>query len=371
MPPKAQAGLSKTAKKNKKKKAKAAAAKQQASQQQQQHATHEASAGGHQQYSDDDDGLEDDDDDVVGEQGMPRMPLLDAFPQSPMNLSQPLNASMLAGFAPGSAFGSNTPFPAATQQELLATANELYRQIETAAAAALASTAPNSGRPTPASNNRSMPPPPMPMPGDETDDAYWSSLPAHLRSFIKNALPLAAGLAPGSAGDPYANAAASSGTHASGVAAAHALNLSPEQMHQAAQQLAQVVQSTGWASLGVPPGTAPFGPGNVRSTQSGNTTTTTTTIPLGSFTLPLHPHPDHPHHQQHPDDSYGELEVDLTDGYSDDDDDEDLEDDDEDIDDEDDLPQLEPVRDLPMPMPQQGQTFSASRPVSNVSISRL
>jgi hypothetical protein len=175
---------------------------------------------------------------------MPPLEHLDQFPTVSSTLLAP------------STFAS--AFPQATQQELLATANELYKQIEQAAAAALAS------GPGAVSTNGGPP--------SDTDDAYWLSLPAHLRSFIKNALPLAAGLTP-----PGSN-------HPASAAAAHALNLSPEQMHQAAQQLAQVVQSTGWASLGV------NGP---RAPSSANTTTTT--IPLGSFTLPL-PLPTHPDH---------------------------------------------------------------------------
>jgi hypothetical protein len=166
----------------------------------------------------------------------------------------------------GSFTATATAFPQATQQELLATANELYKQIEQAAAAALAS--------GPANGNGGTTPGGMGVPAD-TDDAYWLSLPAHLRSFIKNALPLAAGLTP-----PGSNSTA---------AAAHALNLSPEQMHQAAQQLAQVVQSTGWASLGV------NGPRSANAASANGGSTTTTTIPLGSFTLPL-PLPTHPDH---------------------------------------------------------------------------
>lgn len=99
---------------------------------------------------------------------------------------------------------------------------------------------------------------------------------AHLRSFIKNALPLAAGLngttAPGSGG----------------------VNLSPEQMHMAAQQLAHVVQTTGWASLGL---SAPPDLGSLKHPTNVNPEhldgSGGTTIPLGSFTLPLHPHPDY------------------------------------------------------------------------------
>ena len=122
-------------------------------------------------------------------------------------------------------FNVNTPAGLnQAQSDLLATANDLYRQIESAAAAALAGHLPPTGN--------------LPARGDETaDDAYWSSLPNHLRSFIRSALPLAAGLTPGS-GNVNGNPA---------------LNLTPEQMQQAAHQLAQVVQSAGWSGLGATP----------------------------------------------------------------------------------------------------------------------
>lgn len=92
---------------------------------------------------------------------------------------------------------------------------------------------------------------------------------AHLRSFIKNALPLAAGL--------------------NGTSAGSAVNLSPEQMHMAAQQLAHVVQTTGWASLGL---SAPPDLSSLRNASATDLDGSGTTIPLGSFTVPLHPHPD-------------------------------------------------------------------------------
>ena len=194
-------------------------------------------------------------------------------------------ASSLAAAAQAAAVAAGFPsFNAhATQSELLATANDLYRQIESAATAALAG--------APGTNGRN---------GVEGDDQYWQSLPAHLRSFIKNALPLAAGLSPG-----VGVTASQAG------AAAQALNLTPEQMHQAAQQLAQVVQSTGWAALGVAPpaGTngqqqMPFRGAAVNGTLPNGAATAT--IPLGSFTLPLplHPHPDHPHQGSNDQDEY-------------------------------------------------------------------
>ncbi|KAI9625949.1 hypothetical protein KEM48_010649 [Puccinia striiformis f. sp. tritici PST-130] len=89
-----------------------------------------------------------------------------------------------------------------TQEDLLATANDLYRQIESAAAAALATTQyPKSSNSILNSNNSNQSSTHhqsghsnsnnhSPHPDD---DAYWTSLPAHLRSFIRSALPLAAG----------------------------------------------------------------------------------------------------------------------------------------------------------------------------------
>lgn len=53
-----------------------------------------------------------------------------------------------------------------THQDLLNTANELYRRMED--------------------------------PGFAQDDAYWTSLPIHLRNFIRNALPLAGNVSAGS-----------------------------------------------------------------------------------------------------------------------------------------------------------------------------
>ncbi len=168
-------------------------------------------------------------------------------------------------------FNVNTPAGLnQAQSDLLATANDLYRQIESAAAAALAGHLPPTGN--------------LPNRGDETaDDAYWSSLPNHLRSFIRSALPLAAGLSPGS-GNANGNPA---------------LNLTPEQMQQAAHQLAQVVQSAGWSGLGTTPNLQPnnFNHANGTRATAGATLvngSATTTIPLGSFTLPLMPHPDAP-----------------------------------------------------------------------------
>ena len=170
-------------------------------------------------------------------------------------------------------FNLNTPTGLnQAQSDLLATANDLYRQIESAAAAALAGHLPPTGN--------------LPARGEETtDDAYWSSLPHHLRSFIRSALPLAAGLTPGSNanGNP-------------------ALNLTPEQMQQAAHQLAQVVQSAGWSGLGTGnpnPPAANFQANGTRATTGATIVngSATTTIPLGSFTLPLIPHPDVPESQ--------------------------------------------------------------------------
>jgi hypothetical protein len=68
-----------------------------------------------------------------------------------------------ASSRPPSPPSQTIPLPQ-TQADLLATANDLYRQIESAAASAL-----NSGAHA----------------GAGGDEEYWSSLPAHLRSFIR------------------------------------------------------------------------------------------------------------------------------------------------------------------------------------------
>lgn len=60
----------------------------------------------------------------------------------------------------------------------------------------------------------------------------------------------------------------------------------------AAQQLAHVVQTTGWASLGLsaPPDLSALKNASANNAELSNGGTT---IPLGSFTVPLHPHPDY------------------------------------------------------------------------------
>ncbi|KAJ9104463.1 hypothetical protein QFC21_001958 [Naganishia friedmannii] len=60
---------------------------------------------------------------------------------------------------------SSVPALTLTHQDLLNTANELYRRMED--------------------------------PGFAQDDAYWTSLPVHLRNFIRNALPLAGNVSMG------------------------------------------------------------------------------------------------------------------------------------------------------------------------------
>ena len=233
--------------------------------------------------------------------------------QPPTVATVPLQANGLTAAAPA----TTTAALAHSQADLLATANDLYRQIESAAAAALANHLPpgslaSAGMASFSQNGvggaaAALPP----RASDETDDAYWLSLPSHLRSFIRSALPLAAGLAPGSGGANGTANLLGGSVSANATAAQAALNLTPEQMQQAAQQLAQVVQSTGWTGVGL-------GGAGVGINGGGpNSTTTTTTIPLGSFTLPLHPHPDHLGHVHGSDDGgeipYDDDEEDLSD----------------------------------------------------------
>ena len=204
------------------------------------------------------------------------------------------------GAHPGVA-GSNTAATTQLHQEMLGTASALYSQIESAAAAALSGHLAGSNAAPPLTHLGGVG---MGGMGEE-DDAYWLSLPSHLRSFIRSALPLAAGLS--SSSSPLS--AASTGSRAgadlhfastikTGQGQGGQINLTPDQMAAAAAQLAQVVQN-GWASTlakePVSGGRLP--PLSTTTSSAGNaTTTTTTTVPLGAFALPmpLHPHPDSP-----------------------------------------------------------------------------
>lgn len=178
---------------------------------------------------------------------------------------------------------STLAHPAATPSDLLSTASDLYRQIEAAAASALSS------HPSFAA---SFPPPNASSTGQQqsaqqqqqggttggnnsnaassADEAYWTSLPQHLRQFIRSALPLAAGWTSGPNGQPVP--AATPGTTSttiplaglvSGLAGATSTTtssgsggalppLTHEQLSSAAAQLAQMVQSN-WGQFGLGP----------------------------------------------------------------------------------------------------------------------
>ncbi|PLW34499.1 hypothetical protein PCASD_09795 [Puccinia coronata f. sp. avenae] len=245
-----------------------------------------------------------------------------------------------------------------TQEDLLATANDLYRQIESAAAAALATTQypkssnsmlnPNNNNnnnnnnqsstnhhQTGHSNSNNSSPHP-------DDEAYWTSLPAHLRSFIRSALPLAAGHSSSNSNQSQSSAQnqgtilpnLSSFAHATGMVTSTTTSnnqqsvpqLTSEQMAAAAEQLARVVQSHDWgravstaaqqAGLShssvmnhIINGTARSSHNYSRDGSAGGATvsvtggTVTGTIPLGSFTLPLplhaHTSEQHPHQNSH------------------------------------------------------------------------
>jgi hypothetical protein len=163
----------------------------------------------------------------------------------------------------------------ATPSDLLSTASDLYRQIEAAAASALS---------THPSFAASFPPPP-PGTGATTDEAYWTSLPQHLRQFIRSALPLAAGLtSPG--GNNNNNGIHSSslgiGVGVTGVNGQPLPPLTHEQLSSAAAQLAQVVQSN-WGSLGL--GNLPTQAQLASQANSGNGRGAT--ISLGSFPVTM------------------------------------------------------------------------------------
>ncbi|CAH7684202.1 hypothetical protein BY996DRAFT_4587717 [Phakopsora pachyrhizi] len=233
-----------------------------------------------------------------------------------------------------------------TQEDLLATANDLYRQIETAAAAALASHLSPQSLASIGNNSSSQGSDSKSSPGNFSsqngnsphpdDDAYWSSLPSHLRSFIRSALPLAAGhssslsqsqsnLQNHSAILPnlssFASATGMIAPTSNSNSQQTAPQLSSEQMAAAAEQLARVVQSHDWGravstaaqQAGLTHGNAVNGTTRSSSNYSrdgsggGGATvsvtggTVTGTIPLGSFTLPLpiHSHSDHSHQHSH------------------------------------------------------------------------
>lgn len=150
--------------------------------------------------------------------------------------------------------------------DLLSTASDLYRQIEAAAASALS---------THPSFAASFPPPPT---GTATDEAYWTSLPQHLRQFIRSALPLAAGLTqPSNAGQ------LGIGVGLTQVNGQPLPPLTHEQLSSAAAQLAQVVQSN-WGQLGL----GPIPPGAQQQlNNSTNGNSRSNTISLGSFPVTM------------------------------------------------------------------------------------
>ena len=84
------------------------------------------------------------------------------MPQHPAPSSGPSSPATSTSSSAAGAFPSLN----LTHQDLLNTANELYRRMED--------------------------------PGFAQDDAYWTSLPIHLRTFIRNALPLAGNVSAGS-----------------------------------------------------------------------------------------------------------------------------------------------------------------------------
>lgn len=133
---------------------------------------------------------------------------------------------------------------AQAQAQLLAAASELYRRIEGDAQ------------------------------GIPDDDAYWTSLPAHLRTFIRNALPL--GQFP-----PAAQAALNE--NANDPANRHA---STQAMIAVAQQLAQAAHASQRHIQQYPPGTHPYPPLPFDASIFAD-------LALHpDQPLPLHPHPN-------------------------------------------------------------------------------
>ncbi|CDW96608.1 hypothetical protein [Sporisorium scitamineum] len=133
---------------------------------------------------------------------------------------------------------------AQAQAQLLAAASELYRRIE--------------------GDTQGIP----------DDDAYWTSLPAHLRTFIRNALPL--GHFP-----PAAQAALNE--NANDPANRHA---STQAMIAVAQQLAQAAHASQRHLQQYPPGTHPYPPLPFDASIFAD-------LALHpDQALPLHPHPN-------------------------------------------------------------------------------
>jgi hypothetical protein len=131
-------------------------------------------------------------------------------PNMPSGAAPIFSSALPAGF---DADARSVPYPALnlTHQDLLNTANELYRRMED--------------------------------PGFGNDDAYWTSLPVHLRNFIRNALPLAGSL-PGVAGNPSAGGMPPSSNSAVGNGQ-RAMYAMAQQIVSAANQGMGLAQSVG------------------------------------------------------------------------------------------------------------------------------
>ncbi|GAA5855104.1 hypothetical protein JCM9279_001953, partial [Rhodotorula babjevae] len=203
--------------------------------------------------------------------------------------------------------------PSATPSDLLSTASDLYRQIEAAAASALSShpsfaasfpqTANGTALAAAHGQGAAAGQPGAAGTASAADEAYWTSLPQHLRQFIRSALPLAAGWTTGPNGQPVpaagagANGAAGTIPLGGGVAAAAAgagaagalPPLTHDQLSSAAAQLAQMVQSN-WGQFGlgplpqIPSAPAPNGTAPAQQQQQQQQQpAAAATISLGSF----------------------------------------------------------------------------------------
>ena len=204
-----------------------------------------------------------DDDDDEDSDDLPPLEDVDSDPPSIPLPARPSSRTSPAPPAPPNFVNPPHPHAHSSPSDLLSTASDLYRQIEAAAASALS---------THPSFAASFPPPP-PGTGAATDEAYWTSLPQHLRQFIRSALPLAAGLTapPGPGGVGV-------GVGVTGVNGQPLPPLTHDQLSSAAAQLAQVVQSN-WGQLGLGPIPA--------AATAGQNRTGSATISLGSFPVTM------------------------------------------------------------------------------------
>ncbi len=186
--------------------------------------------------------------------------------QGPASIAQPLQQdNHIQSTNPESSF------PNLTHKELLDTAEELYRRMED--------------------------------PQFASDDAYWTSLPIHLRNFIRNALPLAGGVA----GIGNGSGILPGGANAAGGQRAM-YHLAQQVVNAANQGLGSMGQplSEGYDQAGLP---LVNGMSGALSTGERNQSRGVQSQGLG-YQLGFRPHPDHDlqgnHHMNGGDQYYAE-----------------------------------------------------------------